>query len=301
MAHRAKGQKLLAIRCAESHESAIDRRKEAKPHHARNRTHREREYREHPDDKAKHARLAHCTREDSRERSRGFGVGNRLPAMERENRSLHEERQEEANEKHILRTFREALESNRQRDKHGVVRNREEVPQGNHHRSRTDQRINRKRHRRLHPVLATETGNQNGSRNHHGFKEEEEQHGVGSEEGAVHGAHQREDANREVAIAPGSNAASRNQSHKRQAARKEHHPRGKSMAIQVIVNRSLASGDVEPFDGIRCNVSADKESDRHRRKDCSHQNGQAGRRLRIILRRHHHKNGGNERGEDKEM
>ena len=64
VAHGAESEEFFAIRCAESHESAVNCSEEAKPHHAGDSVHRKRENREDPDDKAKHASLTHCTRED---------------------------------------------------------------------------------------------------------------------------------------------------------------------------------------------------------------------------------------------
>ena len=301
MTHGTEGKEFLTIRCAESHESAIDSSEEAKPHHARNGVHRKRENREDPDDKAKHTCLTHCTREDCRERSRSFSVSDCLPAVERENRSLHEECQEEAHEKHVLGSFREALDSNSERDERRVIGNRQDVPESDHHRSRADQRVNRKRHRSLHSVLATETSDENRSRNHHGFEEEEEEHCISRKEGAVHGAHQGEDADSEVAIASASNCTCRNQSHERKAAGEEHHPGGKSVTREVVVDRSLATRNLEPFNSFRRNATACDQGDRHGGKADAHQNGKAGRRLGVFLGRHHHEDGGNERGEDKEM
>ena len=73
------------------------------------------------------------------------------------------------------------------------------------------------------------------------------------------------------------------------------------MIVQVVIDRTFATRDAEPFDSFRSNVSAGNESNRHRREGYAHQDCKAGRRLGVFLGRHHHENGGNERGEDKEM
>ena len=301
VAHGTERKQFLAVARTERHQGTVDCGSKPEPHHRRNLGYVEGEHRKHPGNEPEHASLTHGTRKDSRERSRSLRIGNRLPAVERENRGLHDKRHQEAHEQHELRVFRQALHCERHGEEQRVVRNREQVPERHHHRGRTDQRVDCKRHGRFLALLAAEARNQDGSRNNHRFEEEEEQHSVGGKERTVHRTHQGKNPDGEITVVVPEEPACRDEGHERKPARKEHHPGAQTVAVEVVVRGALAAGNPEPFHRSGSDVPARDKSDGKPEEHDGEENRHAGRRPEVFLGVEDHQDGGNKRGKDKEM
>ena len=73
------------------------------------------------------------------------------------------------------------------------------------------------------------------------------------------------------------------------------------MAVQVVVNGTLGTRNVEPFDCFGGLVTASDQGNGHRHKGKAKQEGKPRRRLGIFLGGGDHQNRGGKRSKDKKM
>ena len=150
-----------------------------------------RHHRQHDAQEGVDADLREHAREQRQHGDRGGAVGLRHPAVEREERRLHEERKREQQHDPVLgappRSGAAGASRQRERDLAAVRRGEHsERDRRGHHQQRSRQRVDHELGRRAHALAAAPAADQEVERHEHQVEEDDEEREVLRHEGAEH-------------------------------------------------------------------------------------------------------------------